>query len=105
MIAIRFSPHFEDRVSVFFKTLKWDKLGISYKYNTPPTNYDEKAYWIIEYKHAKTINVIMNDLVELKNIMGVNDIEFQYCHNIMEYYQQTVNIKGLQLYQNNWFKI
>jgi len=107
MIAIKFNPLHEDRANIFFKSLKhWDQLGIKYSYEEVPHSDDKNlCYWIIKYPDGKLVNIILNDLIELKHVMGVSELRFQYCHSMKEYYTQTVDLQGYMLYSNNWFSL
>ena len=103
MIAIKFSPKYEDRVGIFLRTQeKLKTLGITHKFkDTPSGEHDFLCYWLFEYMHSKHLNVILNTLKELKSIMGVDDLEFQYCHNEKEFYCQYNESYG----SIPWFKI
>lgn len=103
MIAIKFSPKYEDRVSIFLRNeQKLKTYGINYTFkDTPSGEHDFLCYWLFEYFHSKQVNVILSALKDLKSIMGVEDLEFQYCHNEKEFYCQYDN----NLDSIHWFKV
>lgn len=104
MIAISFSPIYEDRVSIFFKNSNLKALGITYEFKDTPSGMDErKCYWIIKYQHSRQVNEILSSLREMKNIMGIDDIEFSYYYNMKEYYTQYTDLYTGQSIP--WFKI
>lgn len=104
MIAIKFSPIYEDRVSIFLKNSNLKILGITYDFKDAPSGIDERAcFWIFKYNHSRQVNVILSKLRELKDIMGVEDLEFSYCYNEKEYYTQySVDYGCITIC---WFKI
>lgn len=104
MIAIRFSPIYEDRVSIFLKQSRLKNLGIEYKYEDSPFvfGHEERlCYWIIEPKHNSQINLVFSELIEMKSTMGIENIEFQYADSMKEYFTQA-NRNSCSLH---WFKV
>lgn len=104
MIAISFSPIYEDRVSIFLKNSNLKALGITYEFTDTPSCMEErKCYWIFKYQHSRQVNTILSSLLELKSIMGVDDMEFSYYYNMKEYYTQCNDAYGGGSIP--WFKI
>lgn len=103
MIAIKFSPVYEDRVSIYLKNSKLKASGVTYDFKDTPSGQDDKqAYWLFNYRHSKQVNLILSELKELKLIMGVQDLEFSYCYNEKEFYTQYSEHNYTLI---NWFKI
>jgi hypothetical protein len=89
MIAIKFHPQYEDRISLFFKSIDFNAKNISVKFTDTPLGLDEgKCYWIIKYYTANQVNYILNNLIEMKSVMGVEDLKFSFAKNESEYYTQ-----------------
>lgn len=102
MIAISFSPIYEDRVSMFLKHSNFTKMGIDFSFEEEPGNLSkDRCYWLIKPKLNKHINYIFSLLREMKNIMGVEDLEFCYCSSMKEYFNQYNPLCG----SINWFRI
>lgn len=103
MIAIKFNAIYEDRVSIYFKTLNLKEKGIEYGFEESPSDFEDRfsAYWLIEPRHNKQINIILSALKELKNIMGVEDLMFCYCFSKKEFFTQYTLEAGLI----PWFNI
>jgi len=102
MIAIKFSPKYEDRVGIFLKQSKLKNNDITYNFkDTPSGEHDFLCYWLFTYNHSKQVNIVLNALKEMKSLMGVDDLEFQYCHNEKEFYCQYDHKMG----SIPWFKI
>jgi hypothetical protein len=103
MIAIKFSPIYEDRVSIYLKNSRVKERGITYDFKESPGLEDEKkCFWLFDYKHSKQVNLILSELKELKEIMGIQDLEFSYCHNEKEFYTQYSDYSYTSV---SWFKI
>mgnify|MGYP006434785257 CR=1 FL=1 len=103
MIAIKFSPKYEDRVSIFLKNTKLKIHGIEWDFKETPGIEDKHlCYWLIDYKRAIFVNTVLSTLREMKNIMGIEDLEFQYCYNLKEFYTQSNEYTG---FSNEWFKV
>lgn len=101
MIAIKFSPIYEDRVSIFLKNTNLKDLGVTWYFKEEPYSLDKKyCFWIIDYKNSRHVNTILSSLREMKEIMGIDDLEFSYCYNEKEYYSQYCD-GGLI----PWFKV
>nr|WP_315173636.1 hypothetical protein [uncultured Flavobacterium sp.] len=104
MIAIQFSPIYEDRVSIYLKNSNLKTLGITYYFKDAPYGIEERnCFWLFTYKHSKQVNVILSALKELKEIMGVENLTFSYCYNEKEYYTQQPEIYGGP--SICWFKV
>lgn len=89
MIAIKFSPKFEDRVSIFLKNSKIKDLGVSYDFKeTPNAEPEYFCYWLFDYNHRKHVNLILSTFQEMISIMGVDDLQFQYVSSEKEFYVQ-----------------
>ena len=103
MITIKFSPKFEDRVSIFLKNAVHLKShGIEYNFKeTPQGEFDYLCYWLFDYPTGKQVNIILRALVEMKEIMGVDDLQFQYVHSEKEFYTQITQFEG----SIPWFKL
>jgi len=102
MIAIQFSPKFEDRVSIFLKNLGLKIIGVTYDFKDTPSGCDDKkCFWVFKYQHAKQVNAILSELVEMKSIMGIDDLEFSHCYNEKEFYCQYSEY-GRSI---EWFKV
>lgn len=103
MIAIKFSPIYEDRISIYLKNSKLKASGVTYDFKDTPSEQDDKqCYWLFYYLHSKQVNLILSELKELKLIMGVQDLEFSYCYNEKEFYTQYSEHNYTPV---NWFKI
>lgn len=101
MISIKFSPKYEDRVSIFLKNSALKNQGITYDFKeTPQGEYDFMCYWLFDYPTGKSVNTILRDLVEMKNIMGVDDLQLQYVHSEKEFYTQYNEGGSIP-----WFKV
>ena len=102
MIAIKFPPMFEDRVSIYLKATNLKDFGITYDFkDTPGLENDTMCYWLFDYKHAKHVNLILKELIELRDIMGVTNLQFQYCYNEKEFYTQySMNFGNIP-----WFRV
>ena len=90
MIAIRFNPKFEDRVSIFFRQSKEFKR-IEYSFEEDPFVFGsekELCYWILKPIDNKQINAILSELKDMKCIMGIEDLMFSYCFSMKEYFRQ-----------------
>lgn len=104
MIAIRFSPIYEDRVSVYLKHIKLRELGVEYNFEDIPSvqcNEDKLCYWILKPLRNEQINLVFSILDEMKSIMGIEKLEFQYCCSMREYFLQYNNKYG----SLRWFKV
>lgn len=102
MIAISFSPIYEDRVSIYLKNSNIKKHGVTYDYKETPQGLDEsKCYWLFDYKHGKLVNALLSELVDMKHIMGIDDLEFSYVNQEKEFYTQYTNQFG----SVKWFKV
>ena len=101
MIAIRFSPIYEDRVSIYLKSSNIKIYGITYDFtDTPGIENDRNCYWLFKYQHAKHVNLLLSLLKEMKSVMGIDDLEFSYCYNEKEFYLQYS-----EEYLISWFKV
>lgn len=103
MIAIRFKPCFEDRVSIYLNQSRIKKLGIKYSYEEVPSVFGDEnrlCYWILRPTRNNQINIILSELKEIKSIMGVHDLQFQYVGSMKEYYNQFADDSII-----NWFDI
>ncbi len=103
MISIKFSPKYEDRVSIFLKNATHLKdLGITYDFKeTPQGENDYLCYWLFDYRTSVQVNSLLIALTDLKEIMGIDDLEFQYIHNEKDFYTQS-NKCGRVI---PWFKV
>lgn len=89
MIAIKFSPIYEDRISIYLKNSEIKNSGITYDFKDCPLNQDQRlCYWLFTIPHNKLNNKLMSHLVEMKQIMGIHDLQFCYCYNEKEFYAQ-----------------
>ena len=103
MIAIRFKPCFEDRVNIYLKQSRIKKLQIEYSFEETPSVFGDEnrlAYWILKPRHNRQINIILSELKNVKSIMGVEDLQFQYVNSMKEYYNQFADDNII-----NWFDI
>lgn len=95
MIAIKFSPKFEDRVGIFLKNTNLKALGITYDFKETPSGEPEYlCYWLFKYHDRKSVNTILRTLIEMKEIMGVDGLEFSYCESEKEFYCQYSDNEG-----------
>lgn len=102
MIAIKFSPIYEDRVSIYFKNSNLKQIGITYDFKDAPSGEEERnCFWLFKYNHAKQVASILYALKELKSIMGVEDLEFSHCYNEKEFYCQY----SQYMTPVSWFKV
>lgn len=102
MIAIKFSPIYEDRVSIYLKNTNLKSLGITYDFKDTPSGEEERnCYWLFNYQHPKQVNSILFALKELKSIMGVDNLEFSHCYNEKEFYCQYSDLMA----PVSWFKV
>lgn len=102
MIAIQFSPVYEDRVSIYLKQSNLKSFGITYDFKDAPTAQEEKkCFWVFKYSHPKQVALILYALKEMKEIMGIDGLQFSHCYNEKEYYCQysQYNVPVI------WFKI
>lgn len=89
MIAIKFHQKYEDRINLFFKSIDLNSKHISVQFTDTPLGLDTvKCYWIIKYHTANQVNYILNNLIEMKSVMGVEDLQFSFAKNEAEYYTQ-----------------
>ena len=103
MIAIKFSPKYEDRVSLFLRNSNLKKHGITWDFKDVPSGQENHlCYWLIDYKHSKLVNTVLSELKEMKQIMGVHDLQFQYCYGEKEFYTQYNEIGQRSLI---WFVV
>jgi len=103
MIAIKFSPKYEDRVSLFLRNSNLKRHGITWDFKDVPSGQENHlCYWLIDYKHSKLVNTVLSELKEMKQIMGVHDLQFQYCHSQKEFYTQT---NSSSMRSINWFEV
>jgi len=103
MIAIKFSPQYEDRVGIYLKNSNLKSLGVEWDFKeTPDVDFENQCFWLIDYKHPKLVNTILSELREMKQIMGVLDLQFQYCYSEKEYYTQYSTIGDRCI---NWFVV
>lgn len=90
MIAIKFSPKFEDRVSIFLKNANLKDTGVTYNFkDNPDGEFEYLCYWLFEYPTSKHVNNLLITLKDMKDIMGVDDLEFQYIHSEKEFFTQV----------------
>lgn len=104
MIAIRFSPIYEDRVSIYLKNSKLKEVGVEYKFEDSPSVQCDEArlcYWIIKPLRNEQINLVFSILDDMKSIMGIEKLEFQYCCSMREYFLQYNNKYG----SIRWFEV
>jgi hypothetical protein len=102
MIAIKFSSIYEDRVNLYLKATNLKEKGVTYNFYDTPSGQEEKlCYWMFDYRNAKQVNLILTNLIELKAIMGIHDLEFCYCNGLKEFYCQYSNDYG----NIPWFKV
>lgn len=102
MIAIQFSPIYEDRVSIYLKNSNLKQLDVTYEFKDTPSGANERnCFWILKYQHSKQVNIILSELVEMKSIMGVENLKFSYCYNEKEFYCQYSENGG----SINWFDV
>jgi hypothetical protein len=103
MIAIKFSPQYEDRVGIYLKNSNLKSLGVKWNFKeTPGIDAEHQCFWLIEYKHSKLVNTVLSELKEMKQIMGVLDLQFQYCYSEKEFYTQYSTTGNRCI---NWFAI
>jgi hypothetical protein len=104
MIVIKFSVRYEDRVNLYLKSSILKKHGITWDFKENPTvvDFQNQCYWLIDYKHSKLVNTVLSELKEMKQIMGVHDLQFQYCHSQKEFYTQT---NSSSMRSINWFEV
>ena len=101
MIAIKFSPKYEDRVSIYLKNSVLKQSGVEYKFTDTPTGEEKNmCYWLFTIPSNKLITLVLNSLVEMKEIMGVDDLKFSYCYNELEFYTQCSEYGSTK-----WFNI
>lgn len=102
MIAIQFSPIYEDRVSIYLKNSNLKSIGITYDFKDAPSGENERnCFWLFKYQHSKQVNSILYALKDLKLIMGVEDLQFSHCCNEKEFYCQFSEY----MTPVNWFKV
>jgi len=95
MIAIQFSPVYEDRVSIYLKQSGLKNIGVTYEFrDTPGQENERNCFWVFKYDHSKQVNPILSSLKEMKSIMGIDDLKFCHCYNDKEYYNQYSAIHG-----------
>jgi hypothetical protein len=103
MIAIKFSPQYEDRVGLFWKHSDLKNLGVEWNLvDLPFVDFEKQCLWLFEYKHPNFVNTILSNLEQMKVIMGVPDLQFQYCYNRKEFETQLSEREGRNI---NWFAI
>lgn len=102
MIAIKFNPIYEDRVSIYLKNSNLKQIGVTYDFKENPSGEDDKyCFWLFKFQHPKQVNSILYTLKELKCIMGVDNLEFSHCYNEKEFYCQYSQYEV----PVSWFKI
>ena len=103
MIAIKFSPKYEDRVNIYLRNSNLKIHGIEWDFKEPPGIDDQNhCYWLIDYKRPRLVNTTLSALREMQKIMGVEDLYFQYCYDLKEFYTQTNKYTGFCI---EWFKV
>ena len=104
MIAIKFSPKYEDRVSIYLKNSNLKNIGVTWDFKETPSVIENNhlCYWLIDYKDSKIVNLLLSELKEMKEIMGIHDLYFQYCYSDKEFYCQYNSLSNRTI---EWFKI
>ena len=101
MIAIKFSPKYEDRVNIYLKNSGLKNYGVEWNFKDVPLIEDiHLCYWVFKYNHPKVVNNILSNLREMRQIMGVEDLYFQYCYSDKEFFTQQNNGSSIE-----WFKV